>query len=62
MPLNDKITDPNDRFEETMNIANAKHNEVIEKFAIYEYQNKVIIAENKFLKSSYKMLKTNYIN
>ena len=45
-----------------MKLANAKHDEVIEKFAIYEHQNKVIIAENKFSKSSYKMLKTNYIN
>ncbi len=39
MPLNDKITDLNNRLEETMkflDLANAKYDEVIEKFGLHE--------------------------
>ena len=35
-----------------LELVNAKYDEVIEKFAIYDHQNKEIIAENKILKSS----------
>ena len=39
MSLNDKITDLNNRIEEStkfLEVANAKYDEVIEKFAIYD--------------------------
>ena len=61
MPLNVKITDLNNRIEESMKfleLANAKYDEVIEKFAIYDHQNKEIIAENKILKSSLQNAET----
>ena len=65
MPLNDKITDLNNRFEESMKfleLVNAKYDEVIEKFAIYDHQNKEIIAENKILKSSLQNAEIRYIS